>query len=120
MKKYNVGIIGYGWVSGAHIAAINATSLAQVTAIYSSRPQDAAALSAQHGGKITCYTDLDAMLADPSLQVISVCSYPNQHADQIVAAAKAGKHLIIEKPISLSLADAHRVSAAVKAAWVKT
>ena len=46
MKKYNVGIIGYGWVSGAHIAAINATSLAQVTAIYSSRPQDAAALSA--------------------------------------------------------------------------
>ena len=31
MKKYNVGIIGYGWVSGAHIAAINATSLAQVT-----------------------------------------------------------------------------------------
>ena len=120
MKKYNVGIIGYGWVSGAHIAAINATSLAQVTAIYSSRPQDAAALSAQHGGKITCYTDLDAMLADPSLQVVSVCSYPNQHADQIVAAAKAGKHLIIEKPISLSLADAHRVSAAVKAAGVKT
>ena len=120
MKKYNVGIIGYGWVSGAHIAAINATAQAQVMAVYSSRPQDAAALSAQHGGKITCYTDLNAMLADPNLHVVSVCSYPNQHADQIVAAAKAGKHLIIEKPITLSLADAHRVSAAVKAAGVKT
>jgi predicted dehydrogenase len=120
MKKYNVGIIGYGWVSGAHIAAINATSHAQVTAVYSSRPQDAAALSAQHGGKITCYTELSAMLADPNLHVVSVCSYPNQHADQIVTAAKAGKHLIIEKPITLSLADAHRVTAAVKAAGVKT
>ena len=42
MKKYNVGIIGYGWVSGAHIAAINGTSQAQVTAVYSSRPQDPA------------------------------------------------------------------------------
>ena len=40
MKKYNVGIIGYGWVATAHIPAINATSLAQVTAIYSSHKLD--------------------------------------------------------------------------------
>src|SRR4051812_39627450 len=120
MKKYNVGIIGYGWVSGAHIAAINATSLAQVTAVYSSRPQDPAALSAQHGGTITCHIDLAAMLADPEVHAVSVCSYPQYHADQIVAAAKAGKHLIIEKPITLSLADAHRVAEAVKVAGVRT
>ena len=120
MKKYNVGIIGYGWVSGAHIAAINATSQAQVTAIYSSRPQDSAVLSARHGGTITCHTDLKTMLADPELHAVSVCSYPQQHAEQIVAAAQAGKHLIIEKPISLSLADARRVAAAVNAAGVRT
>lgn len=93
MNKCNAGIIGYGWASGAHIAAINATSLAQVTAIYSSRPQDAAALSAKHGGPITTYMDLDAMLADADLQIVSICGYPHQHADHIVAAAKAGKML---------------------------
>ncbi len=120
MKKYNVGIIGYGWVSGAHIAAINATSQAQVSAIYSSRPHDSAELSAKHGGKITCYMNLDQMLADSNIHAVAVCSYPDQHADQIVAAAKAGKHLIIEKPISLNLEDARRVAAAVKAAGVKT
>lgn len=120
MKKYNVGIIGYGWVSGAHIAAINATSDAQVTAVYSSRPHDSATLSAKHGSAIKAYTKLDEMLADPSIHVVSVCSYPHQHADQIVAAAKAGKHLIIEKPITLTLEDARRVMAAVKAAGVKT
>ena len=120
MKKYNVGIIGYGWVAGAHIAAINATSSAQVTAICSSRPQNSAGLEARHGGKIACHTNLEEMLADPTLQAVSICSYPHQHADQIVAAAKAGRHLIIEKPISLSLADARRVVAAVKAAGVKT
>jgi predicted dehydrogenase len=120
MKKYNVGIIGYGWVAGAHIAAINATAQAQVAAVYSSRPHDDAALSAKHGSAIKSCTDLDRMLADPNRHIVSVCSYPHQHADQIVAAAKAGKHLIIEKPVTLNLADARRVSAAVEAAGVKT
>ncbi|MEY2881160.1 MAG: hypothetical protein RLZZ15_3540 [Verrucomicrobiota bacterium] len=120
MKKFNVGIIGYGWVSTAHIPAINASPLAQVTAVYSSRPQDSAALSARYGGKIAAYTDLAAMLADPSIHVVSVCSFPHLHADHIIAAAQAGKHLIIEKPITLTLADAHRVAAAVRAAGVKT
>ena len=49
MKKYNVGIIGYGWVATAHIPAINATPLGQVTAVCSSCKLDAAVLSARHG-----------------------------------------------------------------------
>jgi predicted dehydrogenase len=60
------------------------------------------------------------MLADPQLQVVSICSYPHQHADQIIAAARAGKHLIIEKPITLTLAEARRVADAVKSAGVRT
>ena len=120
MKNCNVGIIGYGWVATAHIAAINATSHAQVTAVCSSRPQNPAELSSRHGGEIACYTELTAMLADPSIQVVSVCSLPQCHADHIVAAAAAGKHLIIEKPITLTHADARRVAAAVRAAGVRT
>lgn len=120
MKQYNVGIIGYGWAAGAHINAINATTNAQVTAVYSSRPQDPAELSARHGGRIACYTDLDEMLKRPDVHIVSVCSYPDQHADQIVAAARAGKHLIIEKPITLSLEETRRVTGAVNSAGVKT
>jgi predicted dehydrogenase len=120
MKKYNVGVVGYGWVATAHIPAINASPLAQVTAICSSRPQDPAALSAQYGGPIKVFTTFNAMLADPSVHVVSICSLPHLHADQIIAAAKADKHLIIEKPISLTLADAKRVAEAVAKAGVKT
>ncbi len=65
-KKYNVGIIGYGWAATAHIDAINKTAYAQVTAIYSSRPLDSAALSAKHGGKIKAYQTVEALLADPT------------------------------------------------------
>ncbi len=120
MKKFNVGIIGYGWVATAHIPAINATSLAQVTAVYSSRKLDAAQLSAKYGGTITAYDDLGQLLADPDVQVVSVCSYPYDHARQVIAAAKAGKHLIIEKPLCLSLKDLRAMQKAVQQSKVKT
>lgn len=120
MKKFNVGIAGYGWVATAHIPAINATSLAQVTAVYSSRPLDAAQLSARHGGNIEVYDDFDAMLADPELDVVSICGYPQQHAEQVIKAARAGKHIIIEKPLCLSPKDLRAMQVAIKKARVKT
>jgi predicted dehydrogenase len=120
MKQYNVGIIGYGWVAGAHIAAINATGRAQVTAVCSSRPLDAAKLSAQHGSPITVYRDLKKMLADPEIHVVSICSYPFAHAKQAIAAAAAGKHLIIEKPLALTLREVHAMQAAARQAKVRT
>src|SRR5436189_5834485 len=102
MKKYNVGILGYGWVATAHIAAINATQQAQVTAVCSARKLDAAELSAKHGAKITVYRDLEALLADKTLHAVSICSYPYDHAKQALAAAKSGTHLSIETRLALS------------------
>ncbi|HUS34857.1 MAG TPA: Gfo/Idh/MocA family oxidoreductase, partial [Verrucomicrobiae bacterium] len=118
MKKYNVGIIGYGWVAGAHIAAINATQQAQVTRVYSSRALNAAEVSARHGGKITTHTDLDDFLNDPNLHAVSICSYPQDHAKHAIAAARAGKHLIIEKPLALNWGDCQDIEQAVKASRV--
>ncbi len=120
MKKYNVGIIGYSWAAGAHIDAINRTSLGQVTALCSSRKLDAAEISAKHGGNIKCYTDLSEMLADPDLHIVSICSYPAQHAEQAIMAAQAGKHLIIEKPLALKWEDCLAMKDAVDKAGVLT
>ena len=119
MRKYNVGIIGYGWVAGAHIDAINAGSRAQVTAVYSSRPLDSAALATRHGRPMAVYQDLAAMLADPAIDVVSICSYPYDHVRQAIQAARAGKHLIIEKPLALSLKDLRALQAAVADAGVR-
>jgi predicted dehydrogenase len=120
MKRYNVGIVGYGWVATAHIPAINATSLGQVTAVCSSRKLDAAALSAQYGGPISVYNDLDEMLANPDIHVVSVCGFPTQRLDQARRAAGAGKHLILEKPLCLSLKELRAMHKAVKQAGVRT
>lgn len=119
MKKFKVGVIGYGWVAGAHIAAVNATSNAEVRGVYSSRPLDGGELSRRHGSTITAWHDLSRMLAS-DLDVISICSYPNEHADQAVAAAKAGKNLIIEKPLALNSKDLQRVQQAISTAGVKS
>ncbi|MBE0652424.1 MAG: Gfo/Idh/MocA family oxidoreductase, partial [Bacteroidales bacterium] len=77
-------------------------------------------LSAKHGGKITCYTDLSKMLSDPDLHIVSICSYPAEHANQAIMSARAGKHLIIEKPLALSWADCMAIKLAVEEAGVKT
>jgi UDP-N-acetyl-2-amino-2-deoxyglucuronate dehydrogenase len=120
MKKYNVGIVGYGWVASAHIPAINATSLAQVTAVYSSRPLDSNQLSAKHGGRVKAYHDFERMLADPEIHALSICSFPYDHARQVMAAARAGKHLIIEKPLCLSLPDLRAMRKAISQSGIKT
>lgn len=118
MSQLNVGIIGYGWVATAHIAAINGGETGKVTAIYSSREHDDKELSEEWGTPITSFTDLDKMLADDSIDVVSICSYTYQHKEHAVAAAEAGKHIILEKPMALSWSDCKEIESAVKEAGV--
>jgi predicted dehydrogenase len=116
---YNVGIIGYSWAATAHIDAIAATSKGQVTDVVSSRPIDAAELSRKHGRPIRVHTDLDAMLADPHVDVVDITGYPDQHAAQFIRAAKAGKHIIIEKPLAIEWADVVAMRKAADESGVK-
>lgn len=120
MNTYNVGIIGYGWVASAHIPALQATGRARITSILSGRPLDEAALSARHGGPVKVFRDLKEFLDQPDLHVVSVCSYPQDHARQAIAVAQAGKHLILEKPVALNHDDLKAVQAAVATAGVRT
>lgn len=105
IRKYNVAVIGYGWAATAHIAAINASTNAQVTAVWSSRTLDSVELSSKHGSPITAYTDLAALLESPDIDIVDITSYPDQHAAQFIAAAASGKHIIIEKPLAIEWSD---------------
>jgi predicted dehydrogenase len=120
-KPLKVGVAGYGWAATAHIDAIQHTRLGEVVAVHSSRASSlsASALSERHGGPIRLYDDYAAMLADPEIQVIDITSYPSQHREQAVAAARAGKHLIIEKPLAMTLEDCRAILDAVEAAGVQ-
>lgn len=119
MKTCKVGIIGYGWAATAHIDAINGGTGGQVAAVCSSRPLSAAELSSRHGSPIKVYAEVAELLADPDIEVVSITSYPWDHAAHAIAAARAGKHIILEKPMVLDQADLRRVEAAVREAGVK-
>jgi UDP-N-acetyl-2-amino-2-deoxyglucuronate dehydrogenase len=119
MKKLKVGIVGYGWAATAHLPAINAGALGQVTRICSSRSLDARELSAKHDCDLQTGTDYADLLADPDIHVVSITSYHRQHKEQAIAAAQAGKHLIVEKPLALSMADVREIEQAVRAAGVR-
>ncbi len=120
-KPLKVGVAGYGWAATAHIDAIRHTKLGEVTAVHSSRAASlsAAGLSERHGGTIRLYERYEDMLADPEIQVIDITSYPSQHREQAVAAAQAGKHLIIEKPLAMTLEDCRAILDAVEEAGVQ-
>ena len=119
-REWTVGVVGYGWVTGAHITALQLVPGVRVVAVCSSRELDAAELEKRHGAHIEVLHDLDELLARPDIDVIDICSRSNLHAAQATAAARAGKHLIVEKPIALSLGDLRGLEAAVRDSNVRT
>ena len=119
MDDLNIGIVGLGWVAGAHIEAFKSVQGADVTAVCSRRKLDESELEEQYGIPLKAYTSYEAMLADPKLDVVDICTPHPLHPRQAIAAARAGKHLIIEKPISVTYEDAKAMRDAIQKAGVK-
>ena len=119
MSELKVGIVGLGWVAGAHIETFKAVQGVTVAAICSRREHSEADLESRYGVSLKAYSDYESMLADSDLDIIDICTPHPLHAEQIIAATRAGKHVLIEKPICLNFEDAGRVRNAIKAAKVK-
>ena len=119
-RTLGVGIIGLGWVAGEHIKAYQQNSHCRVVALASHSRDHAEDVRQQHGlAEARLFTDYQELLADGEIDVVSICSKNHEHVAQSVAAAEAGKHLLIEKPIALDLDGLRQVERAVKRAGVK-
>ncbi len=118
MKNFNVGIVGLGWVAGAHIETYKAIEGASVTAVFDVRPLNSAELEKQFGIPIKVYNDYDDMLKDDSIDIIDICSPHPFHPGQAIKAAHAGKHVVIEKPLAPSYPEAIAIKEAVQKAGV--
>ena len=120
MNTYNVAIIGYSWAATAHIDAMKGIPQARVTDVWSSRQLDSRELSDRHGFAIRTHTDLASMLANPDIHVVDITGYPNQHSQHFIAAAQAGKHIIVEKPLAVEWREVLEMKKAAAAARVRT
>src|SRR5215472_642830 len=119
MKTFGVGIIGTGWVSGEHIKAFEANPHTEVRGIVSREESRAAAKAREYGlAHCRAYSPLEDLLNNPEIQIVSICTPHHLHAAQGTAAARAGKHLMLEKPVALDLAGLRELQAAVRATKV--
>lgn len=94
------GIIGAGMIGQFHGKAIEAMTGGDLHSVFDLREEAAAKLAGQFGAKP--FSDLDAFLADPELEVVTVGTPSGAHLDPSVAALKAGKHVICEKPLEIT------------------
>ncbi len=121
MGNIGVGILGAGWVSSEHIKAYCANPMARVVGIYSRTPEAAVARLQEAGVEdARIYGSYEEMLSDPNVHAVSICTPPDQHPDNVVAGAQAGKHMLIEKAVANDGASLARMLHAVRAAGVRT
>ena len=109
-----IAILGTGYIGLQHAAAVAAhprAALAALCGTERSRAQVAAA--AQEYGAARALTDYRAILEDPAIDIVYICTPNAQHADQTVAALDAGKHVFVEKPMATTLEDCQRMVEAV-------
>jgi 1,5-anhydro-D-fructose reductase (1,5-anhydro-D-mannitol-forming) len=115
--------LGWGLVGASDIAAssivpgVRAQRASRVVAVHSRSPQRGAAYAARHG-IARSHPTLEALLADPGVEAVYVSTTNDRHAEEVVAAARAGRHVLCEKPLALTLADAERMVAACRSAGV--
>jgi len=110
------GIVGAGVIASTHADAIASIPDATLIAISDVEPERTKSLAARHD--CAAEPDLEALLARDDVDVVSVCVPSGLHAEVGIRAAAAGKHLVVEKPLDVSLAAADRLISAARAAGV--
>ena len=108
-----VGIIGCGKIAQVrHIPEYAANPHAEVYGFYDINQTRAEELAKKYGGK--AFASYKALLADPEIEAVSVCAANHAHAEISIAALKAGKHVLCEKPMAISPEECEAMVAAAK------
>ena len=108
-----VGIIGCGKIAQVrHIPEYAANPHAEVYGFYDINLARAEELAKKYGGK--AFASYEELLADPEIEAVSVCAANHAHAEISVAALKAGKHVLCEKPMAVTLEECEAMVAAAK------
>ena len=112
-EELTVGLLGAGLIAGVHAHAYRASPGVRLVAVADPVPGKADRIADQYGAKVV--PDLRSLL-ELGVDVVDVCTPPTVHADATVTALAAGRHVICEKPVARTMADARRVVAAARRA----
>lgn len=117
MAIIKVGVIGSGGIfRGSHAPYYEVSERAKIVAVADVNEDNAKAQAERFGAE--AYTDYRQVLAREDIDAVDVCTHPGPHCDIVVAAAQAGKHILVEKPMCRNIAEADEMIAAADAAKV--
>ncbi len=111
-------LVGTGMIAGYHAQAIAQTPGARLVGVVSRSPEKGRAFAAQHNIPILTAT-VEEMVARPDVQVINVTTPSGAHLEPALIAIRAGRHVIIEKPLETTPARVDQINAAAAKAGVK-
>ena len=103
MATHGFGIVGCGMIAEFHARAIAEIPDARLVAAFSRSGANGAKIAGLSTGDCRVYDDLGAMLAHPGLDVVCICTPSGAHLEPSVEAAKAGKHVVVEKPLEITV-----------------
>jgi predicted dehydrogenase len=112
-----VGLVGCGFMGTMHANVYSVIPNAELVAVADIKPERSAKLTEKF--PVPSYGSLSEMLATQEIDVVDICLPTYLHKDATIEAAKAGKHVLCEKPMAINLEDADAMTAAVKEAGVK-
>lgn len=119
MKKTKLAILGAGFVSDIHMESYHRfVPEAEIVAVYTRNAEKAKAFAEKHHIP-NWYDDMDRLINESGCEVVDICLPNFLHAEATLKAATAGKHIIIEKPLAVTLEEADTMIAACKKAGVK-
>ncbi|WP_442601267.1 Gfo/Idh/MocA family protein [Paenibacillus sp. KN14-4R] len=113
MTMIHIGVIGCGSISEVHFQAYEHDPRATIYAVCDLNEERAASKAKQFGAE-KVYTNYLELLADPTIEAVSICTWNNTHAEIAIAALEAGKHVLCEKPLCKTVEEALRVEEAVR------
>lgn len=110
------GIVGCGIIAEVHAKCLMAIEEARLTALFDPAAAKANAFAEKFGGAVC--GSYEELLARQDIDVVCICTPSGLHAEQTVAAARAGKHVVVEKPMAIELPDIDAMLAACEQAGV--
>ena len=113
---FGFGIIGCGMIANFHAKAIADIPGARLAACFDTFPASSDRLASETGCR--AYRELGEMLADKSVEVVTICTPSGAHLEPALAAAAAGKHVIVEKPLEVTVERCDQIIAACDKAGV--
>ena len=116
IETFGVGISGAGTIGAVHAEALEELEDARLVAVAAAREVTGRRLAEAHGAE--WHAGFGELLARPDVDVVILCTPSGLHPDQAVAAAHAGKHVITEKPMAVTLEGADRMVSACREAGV--